>query len=122
MAHRRIQKIQFILDTKLFKLGTCRRIHLRSFTSEAHINIVHVLHQVNGLLFADIFKQGSAKIIRYIVFAVGKSARSSKSAHNGTGFAVNAAFNLFSVDRAAAVFQRVPGFKYGDLHSLLLRN
>ena len=70
MAHRRIQQLQLILNAQLFKLGTGRGIQLGSLAAEAHVDLVHIVHQIQRLLLADMLVECAAKVICNIIFAV----------------------------------------------------
>ena len=58
--------------------------------------------------------KGAAEIIGDIILAVGESACTAESAHDGAAFAVDAGVDLLPVNGTAALFQRMPRFKYGD--------
>ena len=103
MTHRSVQKLQLILQADLLKLGPCGRIHLRLFAAVAGVDIIHIAHQLKGLLLADVFKKGSAKIIGDIVFSVRKCTCAAKAVHNGTGFTFYAGFYFLAVDGAMPV-------------------
>ena len=55
MTNRGIQQIQFVLQTKLFQVRSCGGVHLCSLSAIFHIDLVHILHQLNRLCLADVF-------------------------------------------------------------------
>ena len=114
MTNGSIKKVKVVLDAKLFKLGAGGGIKFGAFAAVSHVYFVNIAHKVKSMFFADIFIKGAAKIVGDVVFSVRKSARTAKTAHNGTGFAVNAAFYFFTVDGAAAFFKGMSRFKNGN--------
>ena len=111
----RIQKVQIVLNTQCFEPGTGGGVELGAFAAVAHIDIVHIAHQVQSLLLADVFVKGAAKVVGEIVFAVREGTCSAEAAHNAAAFAADAAFDFLSVNGTAAFFQGMPGFKYRHL-------
>ena len=113
MPHRSIQKMQVILDANRFKTGTGGGIELGPFAAVGQVNFIDIPHQIQGLLFANILIQRTAKVIGNIVLAIGKSTGTAKTAHDRAGGAANAAFNLIAIDGAVAAMERMAGFQYG---------
>ena len=120
MAYRCIQQIQLILQTELFELRPCCGIKLRSFATVCHIDLIHIFHQPDRLLFTDIFKQGASEIIGDIIFSIGKCSGSTKTTHDRAAFTADTAFNLFAVNRAFPLFQRISFLKYCNFTVRLL--
>ena len=56
MTYRCIQKIQFVLKTKLFKFCSGCGVQFCTFSTIFHIDLIDVLHQLNSLFFTDILK------------------------------------------------------------------
>ncbi len=69
MSDRCIQKLQLVLQTKLFELCSGCRIKFCAFTTVLHINLINILISSMPAL-ADIFVQGTAKIIGNIIFPI----------------------------------------------------
>ena len=70
MAHGGIQQIQVVLQAKLLKMRACRRIQLRPLTAVFHIDLIHIAHQLNGLLFPYILVKSPSKVIGNIILSV----------------------------------------------------
>ena len=51
-------------------------------TAVGEIDAVDIPHEFQRLLLADVFVQGSAEIIRDVIFAVRESACAAESAHD----------------------------------------
>ena len=115
MPHGSVQQTKLILQTQFLEVRTRGAVQLRTLPAVLHVDLIHIFHQVDGLLPAHVFIQRTAKVIGDIIFAVGKSARAAKSAHDRTGATVHTAFYLIPVNRTAAHVKRVPGFEYRDL-------
>ena len=115
MAHGGIQQMQVILHTAGFQAGTGGGVQLGALSAEGQVDLIHIFHQFQGRLFTDVLIQGAAKVIGDVVFAVGKGACAAEAAHNGAIFAVDAGFDLVSVNGTAALFQLVAHFKHSDL-------
>ena len=95
------------------EFSACRRVHFSTLTSVAHVYIVDVTHKFKRRLFADMFVQTAAEIVGYIIFPVRKRSRAAEARHNRAGFAVNAGFDFFAVDRALSLIERMPRFENG---------
>ena len=115
MAHGSIQEMQVILDTEFFEFCACSRVQLCALAAVAHIDIIYIMHQIQCLFFANVFIQCAAKIIRNVIFAIGKSTCAAKAAHDGTALAVDTAFDLIPIDGTVPFFQRMSCFKYCHL-------
>ena len=73
------------------------------------------MHQVQGLLLADIFIQGAAKIVGDVVLAVRECTGTAEAAHDGAALAADAGFDLVAVNGAAALAQGMTCFKHSHL-------
>ena len=112
--------MEVILNTYGFEACACGGVELCAFTAELHIDIVHIAHQIQCLLFADVLIKGTAKIVGNIIFSVRESTGTAKSAHNAAAFASDAGFDFFAVNGAVPFFQGVPGFKNSNLQFRLV--
>ena len=112
VAHRCIQQVQLVLQAELLELRSRRRVQLRPFSTVRHIDLIHIPHQVNRLLLADILEQRTTEIIRNIILAIRKCACASETAHDRTASAVDAALNFHTVNRTFSLFQRIARLKY----------
>ena len=72
-------------------------------------------HQLQGLLFADVFVQGAAELVGDVVFAVGKGTGAAEAVHNGAGGALDAGLHLHAVNGTVPPGQGVARLKQGDL-------
>jgi len=116
MAHRGIQKLQFVLKAELFEFSASSRKHAGFFTAMSDIDFVDVFHQVCGHGTADMFVQRAAEIVGNVVLAIRESACATEAAHDRAGFTFDAAFYFFVVDRTVSLFKRVAGFKNGNFY------
>ena len=114
MAHGRVQQVQLVLDADLFELRARGAVQLRARAAVFEVDLVHVMHQVERLLFADVFVQRAAERVGDIIFAIGKRARAAETAHNRAALAFDAGLDLVPVDGAVPLFKRMTGFKDGD--------
>ena len=110
-----VQQVQIVLNAQGLETGTGGGIELGTLAAIAHIDVVHIAHQIQGLLLADVFVKGSTKIVGEIIFSVREGTGSAEAAHNAAAFAADTAFDFLSVDGTAAFFQRVSGLKYRHL-------
>ena len=100
MADGGIQQMQVVLDAGLLELGAGGGVELGTRAAVAHVDFVHIAHQLQGLTLADILKERAAKVVGNVVFSVGEGTGAAETAHNGAGFAADAGLYLFSVDGA----------------------
>ncbi len=84
------------------------------------VNLVHVLHQPDGLLTPDMLVQRTAKRVGDVVLPVGKRARAAKPAHDGTPRAANAGLHLLAVDGTLSLIQRIARLENGNLQAFIL--
>ena len=120
MTNGGVEQIQLILQTELFQVRACCGVHLCALTAVFHIDLIHILHQLDCLCLADIFIQSSAKIIGDIVLSVRESACTAKPAHDRTALALDTALYLLSVNRAAPPVKRMPCLEHCDFYLFFL--
>ena len=106
-----VQKVQVILNAQGLEPGTGCGVQLGTLSAVAHVDFIHILHQIQRLLFPDIFVEGAAKVVGKIVFSVRESAGTAKAAHDAAAFAANAAFDFLSVNGTVAFIQGMACFK-----------
>ena len=85
-----------------------------------YIDLVHILHQVDGRLSADMLIQRSSECIGDIIFSIGKCTCSAESAHDRTSLASDTALHLVPVDRTTALLKWITRFKHCDLEIRIL--
>ena len=115
VANGSVQQVQVVLHAQLLELGAGSGIQLAAVAAVLHVDLVHIVHQLQGLLLADVLVQSAAEIIGDIVFAIGEGTCAAETAHDGAARAVNAGLDLLAVDGTAAVGQSVAGFEDSDL-------
>ena len=105
VADLRVQQMQTVLETFALYLGIGGGVELRVLSAVAEIDLVNVLHKLNGSLLTDVFKECAAELVGNVILAVGESARTAEAAHDAANRAFDAAFHLVPVDGAAALVQ-----------------
>ena len=120
MADRSVEQIELVLQTELLKARACSGIQLCALAAVREIDGVDIVHQLQGLRFSDMLVQGAAKVVGNIIFSVRERPGSAEAAHDCAGFAFDAGFDLFAVDRTAALFERTAGLEYGDGEAAVL--
>ena len=68
------------------------------------------MHDLQGLLLADMLVESSAEIIGDIVLAVRERAGTAEAVHDRTGLAVDTLGDLLTIDRTLSFFQRIAVF------------
>ena len=99
-----------MLDTELLELGPGGGIELGALAAVAHIDVIHIAHQLQGLLLADMLVKRAAEVVGDVILTIGKGACAAEAAHNGAALALDAGLNLITVDRTVALFQAVARF------------
>ena len=120
VAHGSVQQGQTVLHAFLFELGTGGGVHFRARSAVCAVDVVDILHELEGRLPADVFIERAAKVVRDVVFAVRESARPAEAVHDGTGGTVDAALHFLAVDGTVALRELVPLFEHGDVQVILL--
>ena len=115
MADGGVQQVQVVLQAQLLDGGVAGGIEVRARAAVGHIDVVHIRHQGQSLLLADIFVERAAELVGDVVLAVGKRARAAEAVHDGAGGAFDAGFHLDAVDGTAALGQGMARLKQGDL-------
>ena len=115
MPDRRLQKKQLVLHAELLQVRSRGGIKLCAGAAVGHVDLIHIVHELQGRLTADILIQRPAEIVGNIVFSVGERAGAAETVHDGTGLAADAALHLFPVDGTFPLFQRVPRVKHQNL-------
>ena len=108
------QKLQVVFEALLLDCGVCGGVEPGALSAVAHVDLINVLHELCGLITADILVEVSAELVGYVVLAIRKSSRSAESAHYGAHRAVDAGLYLLAVDGAPAICQLCALFEAGD--------
>ena len=115
MADGGVQQVEIVLQTQPLEAAVGGGVQLCARAAVGHVDVVHIAHQIHGLLLADIFVQGAAEGVGEIILTVGKRARAAEAVHNGAGLTVDAGLHLHAVDGTAALLQRVARLQHGHL-------
>ena len=107
MTYRCIQQFQFVLHTQFLELRTRSGVHLCTLSAVAHIDLIHIVHQINGCAFSDIFIERTAKIIGNIIFSIRKCTCSAKTTHDRTCFTIDTALYFLPVNGASSFLERI---------------
>ncbi len=68
-----IQQLQLVLDAQLLELGAGGGIELGALAAVAHVDLVDIVHQLQGLLLADMLVKRAAEVIRDVVLPIGNA-------------------------------------------------
>ena len=115
VADRGVQQVQVVLQAQLLDGGCAGGVQVGPLAAVCHVDFVHIFHQLQGLLFADVFVQGAAELVGDVVFAVGKGPGPAEAVHNGAGGALDAGLHLHAVNGTVPPGQGVARLKQGDL-------
>ena len=115
MPHGGVQQVQVVLQAQALEAAVGGGVELRPRAAAGHVDIVHVVHQLHGLLLADVLVQCAAELVGQVIFAVGKCAGAAEAVHNGAGLAVNAGLHLVAVDGTVPLFQRIASLQHSYL-------
>ena len=115
MADGGVEQVEAALQASGLEGAVGRRVELRVLAAVADVDLVDVVHQLHGLLLADIFIERAAEVIRQVIFSVGKRARAAEAVHDRAGRAADAVLDGLAVDGTSALFERLALFKHGDL-------
>ena len=110
------EQVHVVLQAARAELRVACRVELRLAAAVLHIDLVDILHQVNGLFPADVLVERAAKLICNVVLSVGECACAAESAHDGAGLAVDAVLDPVAVNRASSLRERPAVLKHGDFH------
>ena len=122
MAYGSIKKMKVVLDAEFFKFCSGGGIKFCAFSAVCHVYFINIAHKVKSVFLSDIFIKGSAEIVGDVVFTVGKSACAAETAHDGAGFAADAAFDFYAVNGAAAFFKGMSRFENSNFKFRFLFN
>ena len=115
MPHGGVQQVQVVLQAQALEAAVGGGVELRPRSAAGHVDVVHVAHQLHGLLLADVLVQCTAEFVGQVVLAVGKRTRAAEAVHDGAGLAVDAGLHLVAVDGTVPLFQRVARLQHGYL-------
>jgi len=107
--------MELVLDADLFKSRSGGRVELRSLTAVRQVDGIHVLHELQRLLFPDVFVERPAEVIRDIVFPVAERAGPAKARHDRAALAADTGPDPLPVDRTAPLRQLLSALEYADL-------
>ena len=107
--------MQVVLQAQLLDGGCAGGVQVGALAAVCHVDFVHIFHQLQGLLFADVLVQGAAELVGDVVLAVGKSPGPAEAVHNGAGGALDAGLHLVPVNGTVPPAQGMSRLKQGDL-------
>ena len=110
-----IQQVQVVLQAQLLDGGVAGGIEVRARAAVGHVDVVHVFHQGQGLLLADILVERAAELVGDVILAVGERPRAAEAVHDGAGGTLDAGLDLVAIDGTAALGQGMTRLKEGDL-------
>ena len=122
VTDRCVQKPELILNADFFKICPGCGIKLSSLSPMGEIDGIHIMHQLQRLLFADMFVERSAEVVGNVVFAVTESACSAKSGHDRAALAAYAGLDPVPIDRTMPFLQLISALKYTDLPARLFQH
>ena len=114
MAHLGVQKMQAVFQAGTLDFRIGRGVELGTLSPVDQVDLIHIFHQVDGLLLAHILIQGAAELIGDIVFSVGKGARAAEAAHDRAGGAFDAGLDLLAVNGAFPALKRIAQLEHTD--------
>ena len=115
VPHGSVQQVQIVLQAQPLEAAVGGGVELRPRAAAGHVDVVHIVHQLHGLLLADVLVQCAAELVGQVIFAVGERARAAEAVHNGAGLAVDAGLHLVAVDGTVPLFQRVASLQHSHL-------
>ncbi len=115
MADGGVQQVEVVLQAQPLEAAVGGGVQLCARAAARHVDVVHIAHQLHGLLLADVFVQRPAELVGQIVLAVGERARAAEAVHNGTGPAVDAGLHLVAVNGTVPLLQRIARLQHGHL-------
>ncbi len=117
VADLRVQQVQAVLEAHPLDLAVGRGIELGPLAAVAHVDLIDVLHELDGVLLADVLVERAAELVGDVVLAVGKGASAAEAAHDAAHRAADAGLHLFAVDRAFPFRELAPELHHADLQS-----
>ena len=115
VPHRRVQQVQVVLQAQLLDGRRAGGVQVRPLAAVFHVDLIHVFHQLQGPLLADVLVQGAAELVGDVVLAVGKGPGPAEAVHNGAGGALDAGLHLVPVNGTVPPAQGMSRLKQGDL-------
>ncbi len=79
------------------------------------IDLIDIINQFHDGIMLKIVCQPATEFGGEVKFAVGKSSRSTETAHNGAGNAVNALLGFFVNDRAGSRLNGLALFQHNNI-------
>ncbi len=119
VAHLRVEQMQAVFQAHALDAGVGGGIELRALPAVGEVDLIHVTHQLDGLVLADVLIECAAELVRNVVFSVRKGARAPEAAHDAAHGALDAALDLLAVDGTFALGELAS--KLEDRYLLLRR-
>ena len=115
MTDRCIQQVEIVLQALTLELAPCGGVEASALAAVCHVDLVHIVHQLQRLVLADVLIESAAELVGDVIFTVGESACTAKAVHNGAGLALDAGLDLHAVDGALALMEGIARLKDGHL-------
>ena len=115
MPHGGVQQVEIVLQAQTLEAAVRRGVQLGAGAAAGHVDLVHVAHELHGLLLADVLIQCAAELVGQVILAVGEGAGAAEAVHDGTGLAVDAGLDLIAVDGTVPLLQRVARLQHRHL-------
>ena len=114
MADGGVEQVEAALQAARLEGAVRGGVELCARTAVRDVDLVHIIHQLQRLLFADVLIERAAEVISDVVLAVGERTCAAEAVHDRTGRAADAVLHVLAVNGALALFQRLSLLKYGD--------
>ena len=82
MTYGGIEEMETMLHAGLLKLRAGCRVELRALAAELEVDLIDVLHQLDGGFLSDIFVERAAEIVRDVVLSIRESTGTTETAHD----------------------------------------
>ena len=115
MTYGGIEEMETMLHAGLLKLRAGCRVELRALAAELEVDLVDILHQLDGSFLSDILVERAAEIVRDVVLSIRESTGTTETAHDRAAVTVNTGFDLFTIDRALTTAELVTVLENRDL-------
>ena len=79
------------------------------------IDLIHVVHQIDGFLSSDMLVERTTEVVCDIVFSIRNAPAPPKPLMIAQVRTLDAGLYLLPVDRAAPLFKRIAGLKHSEL-------
>ena len=82
MTYGGIEEMETMLHAGLLELRAGRRVELRALAAELEVDLIDILHQLDGGFLSDILVERAAEIVRDVVLSIRESTGTTETAHD----------------------------------------